>query len=70
MFMLFRLTTVFRANMLCCCDTYFKKRTKVLQILHICKLSGNFFEKKAIYRELLGYRTSVGSLLTKSCSIS
>ena len=42
---------------------------KVLQILHICKRSGIFFEKNATYRVLLGYRTVIGSLLTDNCSI-
>ena len=43
---------------------------KVLQILHLCKRSGIFFEKNATYRVLLGYRTVIGSLLTDNCSIT
>ena len=42
---------------------------KVLQILHLCKRSGIFFEKNATYRVLLGYRTVIGSLLTDNCPI-
>ena len=39
---------------------------KVLQILHLCKRSGIFFEKNATYRV---YRTVIGSLLMDNCPI-
>jgi len=49
------------------CSTRLKTAAKILQILHIRKHSGIFFEKKAIYRDFarakwLGARIQCGGM--------
>ena len=47
----------------------YKSAAKVQQILHICKRSGYFFEKKSDLSPICKYWVAIGSLLTDSYSV-